>query len=109
MSLERTTTGLPDFVANRCIELEKLCRDFHVARLELIGSAVTGQFDPARSDLDFLMEFEPGFDPNLKLEAYLDFNARLEELFDRRVDLLFLSAVRNPYARSQMEQQRTVL
>lgn len=104
-----TDKRLPDLVTSNRAELESLCHEFHVSRLELFGSATTGQFDAERSDLDFLMEFEPGFDSNLKLEAYLNFNERLEALFQRRVDLVFLSAVRNPYARSQMEQQRTIV
>ena len=35
-------------------ELDELCRRHHVRRFELFGSAATGRFDPARSDLDFL-------------------------------------------------------
>ena len=40
-------------------ELRDLCRRFHVRRLEVFGSAARGDFDPARSDLDFLVEFQP--------------------------------------------------
>jgi predicted nucleotidyltransferase len=39
-------------------ELEDLCRRFHVRRLDLFGSATGNDFDPARSDLDFLVEFD---------------------------------------------------
>ena len=38
-------------------ELRDLCRRFHVRRLEVFGSAARGDFDPARSDIDFLVEF----------------------------------------------------
>ena len=41
-------------------ELRELRRRFHVRRLELFGSAAGDDFDPARSDLDFLVEFERG-------------------------------------------------
>ena len=37
-------------------ELEDLCRRFGVERLSLFGSAVTGRFRPASSDLDFIVE-----------------------------------------------------
>jgi predicted nucleotidyltransferase len=40
-------------------ELRELCRRFHVRRLDLFGSATGDDFDPARSDLDFLVEFDP--------------------------------------------------
>ncbi len=39
-------------------ELQQLCRRFHVRRLDLFGSATGQEFDPARSDLDFLVEFD---------------------------------------------------
>jgi hypothetical protein len=38
--------------------IELLCREFHVARLAIFGSASRDDFDPARSDLDFLVDFE---------------------------------------------------
>jgi len=36
-----------------------LCKDRGVRRLALFGSAASGRFDPASSDLDFLVEFQP--------------------------------------------------
>ena len=46
-------------IASHREELEELCRRFHVRRLDLFGSAASDGFDPARSDLDFLVEFDP--------------------------------------------------
>ena len=40
--------------------IEALCRRFHVQKLEVFGSAARGHdFDPARSDADFLVTFAP--------------------------------------------------
>ena len=39
-------------------ETARLCRRYGVRRLELFGSAATEKFDPARSDLDFILEFD---------------------------------------------------
>src|SRR5262249_50352650 len=50
-------------------ELEGLCRSHHVSRLELFGSAVSGEFDDASSDLDFLVEFQP-LGPGDRADAY---------------------------------------
>jgi len=102
-------TRIPEFVSIRRDEIMQLCQQFRVARLEVFGSAVTDNFDENTSDLDLLMEFELGFDANLKLDAYLEFKARLEALFGRHVDLVFLSAVRNPYVRDEMQRQRILL
>jgi len=40
-------------------DLAGLCRRCNVLRLDLFSSAATGRFEEARSDLDFLVMFEP--------------------------------------------------
>ena len=66
----------------------ELCRRYGVARLDVFGSGARGaDFDPARSDLDFLVAFEPGSDiPPLR--RYVGFAEELEEIFGRRVDVI---------------------
>jgi uncharacterized protein len=71
-------------------ELRELCRRFGVRRLDVFGSAVRGDFDPARSDIDFLVEFAPGEDD---LARFLDFKQALEALLARRVDLVDRRAI----------------
>ena len=39
-------------------QIEASCRRFHVRRLEVFGSALRDDFDRARSDVDFLVEFD---------------------------------------------------
>ena len=39
-----------------------LCREYGVARLELFGSGATDAFDPARSDVDFIVAYPPDYD-----------------------------------------------
>jgi hypothetical protein len=41
-------------VSEKTSKLAELCRRFGVERLELFGSAATGAFDAASSDLDFI-------------------------------------------------------
>ena len=48
-----------ELVKQHVQELKSLCQKHHVERLEVFGSAVTGQFDTQSSDLDFLVEFLP--------------------------------------------------
>jgi uncharacterized protein len=85
--------------------LRALCRRFGVRRLDLFGSAATGRFDPARSDLDFLVEFEKppsgGFSSD-----YFKLLEALEMLFQRKVDLLKETALVNPYLRRQIESEK---
>ena len=88
-------------------ELERLCRNFHVRRLELFGSAATGQYSPA-SDLDFLIEFAP-LPRGAYADAYFGLREALERLFGRPVDLVVASAIKNPYFRQSVEQTKVLL
>jgi uncharacterized protein len=44
--------------------LARFCRKQHIRRLSLFGSALTGTARPD-SDIDLLVEFEPGCEPGL--------------------------------------------
>ena len=86
----------------------EFCRRYRVRRLDLFGSAATGEFDPSRSDLDFVLEYLPeakAFYP----DAYFELKADLEALFGRSVDLVMLNAIRNPYLRAAVEKTRVSL
>lgn len=89
-------------------DLIELCRRFHVVRLELFGSAAHSEFDPERSDLDFLVEFQD-LEPAAYADAYFGLLEALEALFKRPVDLVVSSAVRNPYFRASVDRTRVLL
>jgi predicted nucleotidyltransferase len=99
---------LQSIIASRHSELTDLCRRFHVNRLELFGSAARGDFDPARSDVDFLVAFERDT-PLRALDAYFGLKEGLEALLGRPVDLVMPDAVRNPYLRASIERSREVV
>ena len=85
-------------VAERRAELESLCQRYSVLRLELFGSAATGKYRPADSDLDFLVEFK-----ELPVReygaAYFGLLKSLQQMFGRSVDLVDNSSIKNPYLR----------
>ncbi len=85
--------------------LPALCRQFHVQRLDLFGSAADGRFDPARSDLDFLVTFNEGRDFSYS-DAYFGLRESLSNLFGREIDLVTEAGLRNPYFRQSVEAQR---
>lgn len=86
-------------------ELAALARRYGVARLELFGSAATGEFDPQTSDLDFLVEFvdKP---PGGMAHAYFGLLDSLSELFGRHVDLVSTRAISNPYFLKSVNESR---
>ncbi|HTR14507.1 MAG TPA: nucleotidyltransferase domain-containing protein, partial [Roseiarcus sp.] len=69
-----------------------ICRRYGVARLEVFGTAARGaDFDPSRSDVDFLVTFKPA--ARNDLTAFADLKEALERLLARRVDLIEREAV----------------
>jgi predicted nucleotidyltransferase len=73
--------------------LAELCRRYDVTRLDVFGSAARGHdFDPAKSDADFLVEFDR--QTRLRpLEQFFGFAEALEEALGRPVDLVERSAI----------------
>ena len=67
------------------LSLEEVCRRYGVKELSLFGSAVRGETRP-ESDIDIMVEFEPGVRIGLiKFESLVE---DLELLAGRRVDLV---------------------
>lgn len=95
-------------VAEKETKLREICRRFHVRRLEIFGSALDGDFDSARSDFDFLVEFE-SLPAGVYSSNYFGLIEALEQLFQRRIDLVIGSAIRNPYFRESVERSKALL
>jgi uncharacterized protein len=85
--------------------LRDLCGKHLVACLDLFGSGIGDEFEPERSDLDFLVEFQP-MPPSRHAKAFFGFLADLQSLFGRRVDLLEREAIENPYLWTSIEKSR---
>jgi len=89
-------------------KLEQLCKRYHVKRLELFGSAATGDFKPETSDLDFLVEFHATKEMNAA-DRYFGLLEALRLLFQRKVDLVMARAMHNPYFIREVNKSRTML
>ena len=89
-------------------QIAALCRQHHVQRLEVFGSAATGGFDPETSDLDFLVDYQP-LEPGKRADAYFGLLEGLEALLERSVDLVMTRAIENPYFLRAIEPTREVL
>jgi predicted nucleotidyltransferase len=75
-------------IAEKREALASLCRRYGVKRLEVFGSAARGaDFDPAKSDFDFLVEFDERGDLTPR-ERFLGLAEALEKLMGRPVDLV---------------------
>ena len=92
-------------VASHIDDIAAICRQHHIRRLDVFGSAArVSDFDVEHSDVDFLLEFEPGSRPDL--DTYFSAKAALERLLGREVDLIETGALRNPFLQREIEAQR---
>ena len=73
-----------------------LCRKYHVARLDVFGSAALGTLQSSCSDVDFLVEFQRT-ETTDAFDQYFGLLEELEALLSRSVDLVCAAAMRNPY------------
>jgi predicted nucleotidyltransferase len=64
-------------------EVERFCRDRGIRRMALFGSVLRDDFRP-ESDLDVLVEFQPGVRVGLR---FFEMERELSQLFGRKVDL----------------------
>jgi uncharacterized protein len=89
-------------------EIEDLCRELSVRRLDVFGSAVGDRFDPQSSDVDVLVEFDIG--PNFNYyDRYFDLKEGLEQILGRPVDLVTASSIQNPYFKQHVMETREAL
>ena len=82
-----------------------LCLRYRVRRLELFGSLLRDDFDPAKSDVDLTVEFEP--EPAAgTFDRYFGLKAALEALLQRPVDLVELGAMEDTRLKRLIERSK---
>ena len=96
------------------LNLEKiyeLCRKYKVKTLSVFGSILTERFNDD-SDIDLLVDFEP-FDPDsLEFDYvtnYIDLQESLENLFNRKVDLIVDGNHLNSYFRYCVNKRKQLI
>ena len=95
-------------IASRRNEIAEICRSYGVERLEIFGSAARGtDFDPERSDVDFLVEFDPSREPESYFELF-DFQNALAAALGREVDVL-MDLPKNEYLRASINECRELV
>lgn len=92
-------------IAQHLSGISAICQRYRVSRLELFGSAARADdFQPGRSDADFLIEFAP--DAPADLHRFFGVKAELEQLLGLSVDLVEPGAIRNPYVLAEINRHR---
>jgi predicted nucleotidyltransferase len=78
--------------------IHALCDELNVRELRLFGSALSDRFDPNRSDLDFVADFNQPDAPGIA-DRFMALATGLESIFGRQADLITRPAIKNPVFR----------
>jgi len=97
------------YLTSHAEDVRRLCEKFNVRRLSVFGSVCTEHFTKD-SDIDFLYLFDT---ERLPLAEYADnffcFRNSLQELFQRRIDLVSEKNLSNPYFLEEMEKTKVLI
>jgi uncharacterized protein len=88
-------------------EIKRLCSAHKVKQLYAFGSVLTNKFN-TKSDVDLVVDFDT-MDISDYADNYFDFKFSLQKILNRPVDLLEEKAVKNPYFRKNLNQQRLLI
>ncbi|HEY9116065.1 MAG TPA: nucleotidyltransferase domain-containing protein [Bacteroidales bacterium] len=99
---------IKDEILKRPDDFSKLCQAHHVKYLYAFGSSTTEKFNPQKSDIDLLVEVDFS-DPIERGEKLISFWDRLEIFFNRKVDLLTESSLRNPFLRKSIDSSKVLI
>jgi predicted nucleotidyltransferase len=88
-------------------DIQEVCKRRHVRNLYVFGSALTNRFTD-KSDIDFLVDF--GAIPlEDYADNYFDLCADLEAVLGRRVDVVTMRSIKNPYFESEVLKTRQLV
>lgn len=100
--------NLKDSIQNNSTEFLSLCESHDVKTLYAFGSSTTEKFDETSSDIDLLVELKTK-DPIRRGENLIDLWDKFEKIFQRKVDLLTSSSIKNPILRKSIDSSKILI
>ena len=95
------------YIENYNHAITNLCKTHKVKSLYAFGSILTSTFNPT-SDIDLLVDFEP-IDVLDYGDNYYDLKFSLEAIFSRPIDLLEEKALKNPYFKNAINENKKLI
>ena len=95
-------------IQKRINEFFNLCQAHKVKMLYAFGSSVTDRFNEETSDIDLLIEIDDD-DPIERGEKLMSIWDEFEAFFNRKVDLLTDSSIKNPILRKNIDKTKTLI
>jgi len=88
-------------------QINALCSACKVRSLFAFGSVVTNNLT-IESDIDLLVDIDNS-DPVKYADNYFDLKFQLQEILNRKIDLLELRALKNPFLKQQIESSKVLI
>lgn len=99
---------LNQFLNSKLPEVIKLLKQHKIVSAYAFGSVCSENFKN-ESDIDLLIDFDPTLEPLEKGELWWDLYFSLKDYFQREVDLVTLSSLRNPYFIKELNETKQVI
>lgn len=88
-------------------EIIKLCKAHKVKTLYAFGSVLTDDFNE-ESDIDLIVDFSDVAVDDYA-DNYFDFKFSLQDILNKTIDLLEEKAIKNPYFKKSINNQRQLV
>lgn len=99
---------LTEEIKKKINEFSEICQAHKVLKLYAFGSSVTEKFNEKTSDIDLLVEIDID-DPIERGEKLMSFWDKLEDFFERKVDLLTDSSIKNPVLKKRIDATKILI
>jgi hypothetical protein len=99
---------LKSLLKSRIEEFTELCKTHDVENLYAFGSITNDSFDEENSDVDLLIKVKID-DPIERGESLMDIWDKLEHFFEKKVDLLTSSGIKNPVLQRNIDATKILI
>ena len=96
-----------NLIENHNKDIQNLCKAHKVKSLYAFGSVLTDKFN-SESDVDFIVDFQQ-LDVLDYGDNYYNLKFSLENILERNVDLLEEKAIKNPYFKKTVNQNKKLI
>lgn len=111
MRRENSVNGIVNLfesISKNEAEFQSLCVAHDVKTLHAFGSVLNNSFDEQRSDIDLLVELDTQ-DPIERGQKLMNLWEQFEGFFQRKVDLLTNSSIRNPVLKKSIDASKILI
>lgn len=100
--------GIKTEISKNIKSFAAICKSHKVMYLYAFGSSVTTKFNPKTSDIDLIVEIDEA-NPIERGELLMSLWDKFEEFFNRKVDLLTPSSLKNPFLTTSIDNTKVLI